>query len=148
MSHVTTIKAQILDLEVLKAACHDLGLEFREGQQTYRWYGTHVGDYPLPEGFTKNDLGKCLHAIGIPGNKNAYEIGVVVRRDGQPGYTLMWDFWAGGHGLQAVVGNDCKKLVQAYATNKAIKSLKKKGYAVKRVVSKKTNKIRLIATRP
>lgn len=147
MSHVTTIEAEIRDLDSLKAACADLGLEFREGQQTYRWYGTHVGDYPLPQGFSKNDLGKCLHAIGVKGNKQAYEIGVVARRDGKPGYTLMWDFWAGGHGLQKVVGDNCKRLTQAYSANVALKKLQKKGYKVEKLVSAKTRKIRLVAVK-
>ncbi len=45
MSHVATIEIQIKDLAALKQAAKDLGLEFRENQKTYRWYGYSVGDY-------------------------------------------------------------------------------------------------------
>ena len=45
MSHVTVIQIELKDLEALKFVCEQLGLEFREHQQTYRWYGTHIGDY-------------------------------------------------------------------------------------------------------
>ena len=110
MSHVARIDMEIKDLTALKAAAKLLGMEFLEGQTTYRWYGRHVGDYSLPEGFKASDLGKCEHAIGIPNDKKAYEIGVVKRRDGKEGYTLLWDFWAGGYGLEAKVGKDGNKL--------------------------------------
>ena len=57
MSHVTVIAVELKDLDALKAVCAALGLEFRENQKTYRWYGRHVGDFPIPEGLTKADLG-------------------------------------------------------------------------------------------
>lgn len=117
MSHVTTVNVEIKSLTALKKACADIGLEFREGQTTYRWWGRHVGDYPIPESFTKADLGKCNHAIGIPGNYNAYEVGVVQRGDS---YKLIWDFYNGGYGLQAAVGEDCHKLAQAYSKHVAV----------------------------
>ena len=114
MSHVTVIDIEIKDLGALRRACEDLGLEFREGQTTFKWYGRHVGDYPIPEGYSKEDMGHCEHAIGIPNNKNAYEVGVI-RNKATGGWHLMWDFFAGGHGLQKVVGNNCSKLVQGYS---------------------------------
>lgn len=118
----------------MKAACKRLGLELVEGQKTYRWWGRSEGDYPLPEGFTAQDLGHCEHAIRVPlshpSGRNAYEVGVVKRRDGKPGYQLMWDFFAGGYGLQEFVGEDCKKLRQAYATEAAKAQARKMGYRV------------------
>lgn len=119
MSHISTIELEVRDLEALKRAAQALGLEFVAGQRTYRWYGRHIGDYPLPQGFTKEDLGKCDHAIRIPGNDRAYEIGVVRRRDGRPGYVLLWDFWSGGFGLQEKVGENANRLKQAYACEAA-----------------------------
>ena len=118
MSHVTVIDVQIKDLEALKIACKKCGLEFRENKKTYNWYGRHVGDYPLPEGFTKKDLGKCDHAIGVPGKDNAYEIGVV-KQDNN--YTMLWDFWNGGYGLEALAGKDCENVTNAYTTEIALK---------------------------
>jgi len=124
MSHIAQVAVEIKSLEALKVAAARCGLEFREGKQTYNWYGRSVGDYPLPMGFTASELGKCEHAIGIPGchatgRYEPYELGVVRRRDGGEGYTLLWDFWDGGHGLEALVGQDACKLRQAYAIEAA-----------------------------
>lgn len=121
MSHVTTLELEVHSLEALKDACKALGLELVMNQTTFKWYGTHVGDYALPEGFTKNDMGKCLHAIRIPGDTRAYEIGVTNRRDGKKGYTLLWDFWAGGYGMQEKVGKEGGLMKQAYAIARAKK---------------------------
>ena len=130
MSHVATVDVHITDLAALKAACAALGLEFREGQTSFRWYGEHVGDYPLPAGFTVSDMGTCEHAIGMRDNDRAYEVGVVRRRDGKPGFTLMYDFWAGGHGLEEKIGHKAGKLRQQYAAQVAASRARKQGYRV------------------
>ncbi len=124
MSHVSAIELEIKDLDALKAACERLGLKWLEGKTTYRWYGQWVGDYPLPEGFKVEDLGKCSHAISVPGA--AYEIGVV-NRNGKT--TLLWDFWSSG-GLEKVLGKGGGKLKQAYAVEAAKRAAKKAGYRV------------------
>lgn len=146
MSHVTNINLEIKDLGALRDACAALGLEFREGQTTYRWFGEHVGDYPLPKGFKASDLGKCDHAIALPNNKNAYEVGVVRARDGSDGYVLQWDFWSGGYGLQAAIGNDANKLRQEYAVAVAASKARAKGFRVQRTTNDVGNII-LRATR-
>lgn len=132
MSHVTTVECQIKDLDALEKACAAIGLELVRGQQTYHWYGRHVGDYPVPEGFKANELGNCEHAIRVKspaqGHRKPYEIGVVKRRDGKEGYTLLFDFWAGGYGLEAVAGTGCKNLTQQYGVEVASKALRKQGY--------------------
>ena len=127
MSHVVSMELEIRDLDALKDACKMLGLELVIGQKTFKWYGQHVGDYPLPEGFTTHDMGKCEHAIRIPDNKSAYEIGVARRRDGQPGYVLLWDFWAGGMGMQAKVGKDGGLMKQAYVISRSKREALKMG---------------------
>jgi hypothetical protein len=114
MSHVVEIDLAIKDLPALAEACKCLGLELVMDQHTYKWFGRSVGDYPIPTGYSVKDLGKCDHAIRIPDNKNAYEMGVVKARGGKEGYALIWDFFAGGHGLQEKVGKDACKLTQAY----------------------------------
>jgi hypothetical protein len=125
-----TLKVSIKDLNALKTTCQKLGLEFKEDQQTYKWFGRHVGDYPLPKGFAKEDMGKCLHAIGVKDAPNAYEVGVVKRRDGEEGYTLIFDFYAGGNGLLNAVGKDCNKLVQHYTKEVTIQEAKDMGFYV------------------
>jgi hypothetical protein len=121
MSHVTIIDIEIRDLDCLRAAAEELGMEFREGQTKFKWWGHSVGDYPLPVGFTEADMGKCSHALAVKGKPNAYEVGVVARRDGKPGYVLMWDFFNGGEGLQKVVGEGCSKLCQKYSEKVVLK---------------------------
>jgi len=133
MSHVSKVDMEILDLDALKKACADCGLEFREGQKTYKWYGSWVGDYNSRDAATQNgidpkDLGKCDHAIGVPGNKQAYEIGVVKNPNGK-GYILLWDFWNGGYGLQAKAGPNCGNLTKGYAVAVAKKAMVNKGYS-------------------
>src|SRR5690242_4399839 len=114
MSHVALIDIEVHDLDALQAVAEMLGMELRRDQKTYHWFGKHVGDYPLPAGFTKEDLGKCDAALVVkPDTKRTwtqnvalngkdvgpqfqpYEIGVAKAKDGRPGYVLLWDFWAG-----------------------------------------------------
>ena len=100
-------------------------MQFMENQKTYAWYGRSVGDYPIPEGFKVEDLGKCDHAIKVPGA--TYEVGVV-KKDGN--HVLMWDFWQAG-GLEKAIGKDGGLLKQGYAIEKAKLEAIKKGYSVK-----------------
>jgi len=142
MSHIAQVDVQIMDLDALDAACRRLGLELVRGQQTYEWYGRSVGDYPLPAGFRVDELGTCDHAIRLTAESSdqrsdwnktrgaAYEIGVCRRRDGKPGYALLWDFYAGGYGLREHVGNDCNKLRQMYALEAAKRHAIRSGFRV------------------
>ena len=131
MSHVARIEGLVIDdLDALGEAAKACGLELVPGQRTYRWFGRSVGDYPLPAGFTEADLGKCEHAIRVPGSKTAYEIGVVGRRDvngnALPGFELLWDFWSGGYGLRDLAGRNCQNLVQQYVAAGVKKTLGRK----------------------
>ena len=146
MSHVATIELTIKDLDALATAAKKLGLELRRGQTSYRWWGKSVGDFPLPAGFTADELGQCEHALSIPGNDQAYEIGVVRRRDQKPGWTLLWDFYAGGKGLEAVVGVGATKLKQRYAAEVATKQARRQGFRVSERVQA-DGKIRLTCQR-
>lgn len=127
MSHVAKIEVEIKDLEALAAAAKRLGGALVE-QSTYAWYGTSVGDYPLPEGFKAEDLGKCERAIRFPDAQ--YEVGVVRRRDGRPGYTLLWDFWYGGYGLTKAIGAKGERLSQSYGVEAATRAARRQGYTV------------------
>ena len=134
MSHIAQIEIEVRDLDCLEAACKELGLDVARGQTKYKWWGSRVGREPLPAGFHEADLGHCEHAIKIPGNEKAYEIGICQRRDGKPGFTLLWDFFNGGYGLQEKVGQNAGKLTQLYAVHVATKQAKQQGYAVQRKV--------------
>lgn len=139
MSHVVECEMEVRDLEALEEAAKMLGLELVRGQKTYKWWGHSVGDYPLPAGYTAKDLGHCEHALRIPGDSKAYEIGVVKRRDGKPGFKLMRDFFGGGYGMEAKVGKDCQNLEQAYTVALACRHYRKKGYSVR--TERKDNRI-------
>jgi len=146
MSHVTTIDVEIRDLEAVKDICKELGLEFKENQRSYRWYGTHVGDYPLPEGFTKSDLGRCDHAIGVKGaSSKSYEIGLVKRAEV---YIPLFDFWQGGFGLEERIGPGAKKFTDAYTRAVSIKTAKafakSKGFSYTEKVDPETQETILV----
>jgi hypothetical protein len=115
MSKVVAIQFLIQDLHALSRACARLGLEFIRDQHQYRWYGNRGQNEAVPEGFTREELGTCEHVIRVPNNAQAYEIGVVTRRDGLPGYMLLWDSYNGGFGLTNYVGEGAQKLLQAYS---------------------------------
>lgn len=125
-SHIVKIATVIKSLDALKAAAAALGLEFRQGQQTYRWYGRSVGDYPLPDGIDSKQLGRCDHAIGIPGDHKAYEVGVVKMPNGT--YSLLWDFWNGGYGLESAIGKDGGMLTSEYNLQAAIEAANSLGW--------------------
>lgn len=141
MSHVTTIDLLIKDLDALEKACAPLGLELRRGQKTFRWYGKWMNDYGAEDaaykhGIAAKDYGKCDHAIAVKGNNHAYEIGLIKREDGK-GYSLAWDFFAGGYGLCEKVSysgagaKDADKLKDWYAAEVAAKQMRLQGFAVK-----------------
>ena len=139
MSHVSKIELEIRSLEELKEACRQIGLRFKENKKTYAWFGEWVGDYPMPPGFKVEDLGKCDHAINVPGCE--YEIGVV-RKDGK--LSLIWDFWKSG-GLEKKLGKGCGKLKQAYAAVKIRNEARMKGYRVTQTKIKKGIRLVLAA---
>lgn len=130
MSHVATIELEITSLDALEEAAKRIGLELRREQKTYKWWGHSEGDYPIPVGFTEEDLGKCDHALVPTGVRQhlGYEIGVCRRRDGRDGFTLLWDFI--DDGLTKVIGQAGGKLKQAYSTVMAIRQARSMGFQV------------------
>lgn len=140
MSHVVSIKTTLDDLDVIDATCKQLGLTLVRGQQTYKWWGHSAGDHPVPAGFTASDLGKCEHAIQVPGTD--WEVGVVKARnpDGTPkaGYTLLFDYYDVGNwhakGLggaaiaKALGGTDAAGFLKEYSVQKNLKVFRAHGY--------------------
>jgi hypothetical protein len=109
MSHISKMELEITSLADLKQACKRLGFTFVDNQKTYKWYGRWVGDAPLPEGITTEELGKCTHAIQVP--EASYEIGVAQKGSK---YILLWDSWHSG-GLEQKIGKNAGILKQAYS---------------------------------
>lgn len=105
MSHITTSKAKILDLDALETAVQKLGGTLVRGKRTYNWYGRSVGDTAIPEGMSKAELGHCDHAIQLPGVH--YEVGVISRGDH---YITACDYY----GYDGNSRHDGHKLVRAF----------------------------------
>jgi hypothetical protein len=130
MSHVEKLKLFITDLDALEQCAPSLGLRLERGATSYKWWGRSVGDYPIPAGFTEADLGRCEHKLVVEGNNEAFEIGLVRRRDGQPGYEMLFDFYGhrGDPLLKALGGKEGNRLKQAYGATVAANYYAELGY--------------------
>lgn len=148
MSHVVEISTEIKDLEALSVACEKLDLELVRDQETYKWWGHSVGDYPLPtheDGtpYTEEELGKCSHAIRVKNNPEAYEVGLVKTKTG---YRLLYDYYGGGKGLMRKIGDNADTLTQRYAVEVATRQARRQGMTVTETLGT-DGKIRLTARR-
>jgi hypothetical protein len=116
---VVLLAVQLRDLNVLRAVCRWRGWEFRTGQKTYRWFGWWLGPGPPPA-----ELGRCAHAIGIPGC--LYEIGLIDRGDH---WLPVWDRGATG-GLEAALGPNGRRLWRSYGIEKVRREARQRGHTV------------------
>lgn len=136
MSHVLQSSIIIKDLECLDAAVRSMGATLVRNVKTYNWYGRSVGDYPIPEGMTKEQLGHCDHVIRLPGVH--YEIGVCGnQKDGS--FRLQYDFYSGGlmhdgQKLKTHFGDGLSRLQTAYTESTVRKQAQSHGYSVTRKV--------------
>jgi hypothetical protein len=136
MSHVADVQMQVKDLDALKAVVEESGAVFHEGQKTHRWYGRFMNDWSdTRAAVNRRDpktFGKCEHAISVPGV--TYEIGVVVRQDGE-GYDLVYDSFGSsgqhdGRKLEQKFGEGLTTLKQGYSVEVSKRELARKGYRV------------------
>jgi hypothetical protein len=110
MSHFTTIKTQIKDIEALRLACGELGLSVKQNAQA-RGYS---------ESKTRGD-----YVIEL---KGPYDIALNKQPDASFGLTTDW--WD-GH-VEKEVGQNYGKLLQLYGVHKATIEARKKGLSVLR----------------
>ena len=110
MSHFTTIKTQIKDIEALRLACLEMGLTLLQHTEA-RGYDTKTlkGDYVIKL-------------------KGPYDIAVNKQANGSFGVTS--DLWQ-GH-VEKEVGKGYGKLLQLYGVHKATIEARKKGISVMR----------------
>ena len=110
MSHFTTIHTQIKDIEALRQACAELGLELLPNAEA-RGYGNQRqrGDFVLRL-------------------KGPYDVALHRQTDGA--YGLSTDWWD-GH-VEKEVGSNYGRLLQLYAVHKASREAKKRGLSVQR----------------
>jgi hypothetical protein len=133
MSHIVKNEAKnaweaIRSLDALRAASENCcGLLFKEGQTQYRtWASDHgrlYGDAPLPKGMKANDVGACMHAIGLQDKDKTrsaasqYEIGLIPSEKHEGAFALVYDNWQGA--LEAKAGKDLSKLMAHYQAEHA-----------------------------
>ncbi len=110
MSHFTTIKTQIKDIEALKSACAEMGLTVLQNAEARGYYTNKI---------------KGEFVIQL---KGPYDIALQQQTDGSFGLTA--DLW-NGH-VEQEVGPGYGKLLQLYAVHKAMKEARKKGHLVTR----------------
>jgi len=136
MSHIGKVKLQVKNLPALKRACKALGLVFHEGQTTWQ---TFYSQNPWYKGGTLPEY-PCHHAISVPNDAKAYEIGVL-KVPGQDGFSLYVDTYGEeGAKMTARLGGDhCNKLVQEYGAQVAEEEAEPftlQGWQIERVVQK------------
>lgn len=152
MSHVTDVRLRIKDVDALKEAAQAVGLEFRENQKHYAWWGSFVGGSHAYGRHDPKQFGKCEHALREPGTNprdgsaGPWEIGVVKAVEGE-GFDILYDeFGSAGQRLTQFVGANANRLRREYsaavATRRAEASLGRRGFSVtKEAVG--TNRLRL-----
>ncbi len=110
MSHFTTIKTQIKDIEALRQACAELGLALEQNAQA--------------RGYASNQI-KGDYVIRL---KGPYDI--ALNRQPEGSYSLTDDQW--GNYVEDEVGPQHGKLMQLYAVHKAMREARKKGHLARR----------------
>ena len=110
MSHFTTIKTQIKDIEALRSACNEMGLALLQNVEARGYYENKI---------------KGEFVVRL---KGPYDIALNKHPDGSFGLTA--DLWE-GH-VEQEVGQNYGKLLQLYGVHKAIREARKKGHLVRR----------------
>lgn len=139
MSHISKIEVEIHSLEYLKAACEKLGLQFVENQKTFRCYERRVVNRASADRMMPEEIGKCDHAICVPGCR--YEIGIIYRDNR---YLLFWDNWHVG-GLESKIGKNAGLLKQAYTIESIRREARLKGYLITEIKIKQGIRLMLTA---
>ena len=107
MSHFTSIKTEVRDLEALRSACKELDLLL-------------APDIPC-RGYAGQGR-QCEHTIGL---KGPYDIAVDRSTENDGTYALTTDWWD-GH-VEREVGPGYGRLLQAYGIHKTFLEARKKG---------------------
>lgn len=125
MSHTTTVKLRLKDLDAVERAATTLGLELKRNQTTFR---VHEGPR------------RCEHAIVVPNHAGAHSIGLVAVTDekgASAGWDLQYDGWgSNGNALTSKTGANLSRVRQEYAAEVAIeragKTLARAGFVTRR----------------
>lgn len=142
MSHVVAHpEICFSDFDALASACEELGLEFRLGQATWKYWGSWANDYhetdaAYKHGIDPKDYGKGVHAIAVKGDGTAYEVGLVPSPKGDGSFMPVYDFYGEyGKRIQSKTGKNLEKLNGKYAEHAIRSQAQKQGHAVRKVVT-------------
>lgn len=128
MSHISKVELQITDLDAVRALCKENGWTFKHGQKTCRYW--NGAEHP------------CDHAIGVPGSRDASELGLVQNKDGK-GFSLAFDpmCFTGIKGI----GENGTEFKRGYGVCKIEQIAKTKNYKHRRIM-KANGSIQVILT--
>jgi len=149
MSDVVDCQIVVKDLDCVRLACDELGLEFKENQKTHKWFGRWVNDYDNEDaayraGIDPSQYGTCEHAIAVKNDSAAYEAGLLQNPNGE-GFVMIFDFYGEcGQRLQNKIGKNGAKLKTRYGVNLQKKIAKKYGYTKFREEPNECGNINLI----
>ena len=110
MSHFTTIQTQIKDVEALRAAVNEMGLQL------------------IPNTTARGFYQQTLKGEFVIRLKGPYDI--AVNRQPAQTFGLTTDWWD-GH-VEKEVGSNFGRLLQLYGVHKATAEARRKGYSVQR----------------
>jgi hypothetical protein len=110
MSHFTTIATQVRDIEALRSACQELGLELVQNG-TARGYNQNT----IPGEYVIRLQGSVRHRREQPAGRS---------------FGMTADWWD-GH-VEKEVGPNYGRLLQLYGVHKASREARSKGYSVRR----------------
>jgi len=107
MSHFTSIKTKITDIQALRRAVKELGYELVANERVRGFNLSEPVDY-------------------VVRLKGSYDVGL--KKNASGSYDLVVDWW-GGH-VAAELGEGAGKLLQAYSYHKVALEARKRGYSV------------------
>lgn len=152
MSHVAAVNCYVTDLDDLEAVADRLGFKLVRGATSYAWFGRWMNDYnattaAVTQGFDPKTFGTCEHKLTLKDHRAGdYEIGLVERRDGQPGWEMLYDNWStGGARIHERAGRNLETMKNELLAESSMRVMKRKGYRVTRTVA--DGKIKLTATK-
>lgn len=141
------VQCYATDLDALEEVAEQYGCELVRGNGRdlldFKWYGRWVGG---GEERLRQYGGKAFHKIRVKNaGRDCYEIGLIPRPDGKEGWELIYDYWQGGYGLEAVVGKGLVKLKNGLLEHMTIQQLRSEGYEVNRELDPETGEILITA---
>lgn len=111
MSHFTSVKTKLFDLEMVKKALTELGYKYSQGKAKVRGW-----------------VGNTQEAELVVNTGSNYDIGFLKNPSGE--YSLVADWWAISNNAKVNQSQFVEQITQRYAYHKVLNEIKKKGFTV------------------